>query len=573
MNPGASLKGRTLYALLLLTILTLGMGLRFTHVQEIGPRLWDEGIYLQEARFFYSLLVSLAESASIKIREIRSGENLKSREEYIDFIRHGLRGTPPVFGRLTHDLLLALGMGIWGPEDPSVGTRISAFTGSLSLLVLFFLARRIYGPWPALLATLVFSLLGYHIHYSRSTLAESTTLLFLLCSFYFYAGSRTGREHLSSGSLALAAFFLGLSFTTHNRILIMGGIFFLYELSLWVKGIPGRPPYRLKRLFLFLFFFFLPLAAWESVYYLALLVCKHLDIALSAPTYFQQVFVATGRSALWNYISKAFRPDGFLTFPYLLWKSSGGVPLLMAGGGIFLAARRRRFSDILVCTWLLVPYCLYSFTTAGLSRTYTVVLPATALLAGSLLTATPPLRTSRIHVKGLLTVLLLLAVLGNGLYYGYRATCTRDGYGPAAAYLRAREPGRIISTNIPVLQIYLGQDRVATKPPASEEGLERLYREGFRDYLMDYNKFLYTLYQKERVAVMDAVASRVPPERTFPNPFVREPLTVFEANLFFWDTLAILKKIPEQGLDKINIYNLDRLFTSNPLNGKETGVK
>lgn len=575
MNPGAFFKGGYLHVLLLVLILVMGIGLRFTHVDEIGPRLWDEGIYLQEAQFFYSFIGALAESTLLKMEEFRSGQDLWKKQEQIDFIRHRIQGTAPIFGRLSHDLSIALGMVVWGPDDPSVGTRISALTGSLSLLVLYLLARRLYGRWPALVATLIFSLLGYHIHYSRSTLAECTTLLFLLCFFYFYAGSRTAQRHVSSTSLALAAFFLGLSFTTHNRTLIMVGVFFFCEFFLWIKRNPDEPPFRLKRLFVFLVFFFLPLVGWECLYYLALLAAKHLGIVLTAPTFFEQIFVATGRSALWNYISKVYRLDGFLTFPYLLWKSCGLLlfPLILAG--ILLGLRRRRFPDFLVCTWFLLPYILYSFTTAGLSRTYTVILPAAALLAGSLVSFELPRRPSPSEgfasLNVLLKVLFVLLVLGNGLYYGYRATCTRDGYAPAAAYLRKKNPGNVISTNIPVLEIYLGKGRVVNKPPASEEELARLFHDGYRTYLMDYNRILYTLYQKERADVMDAIGQRIPPERIFPNPFVKKPLTVFEANLFFWDTLAIQKTIQDRDLDKIKIYDLDSFFPTQPNKIKNPG--
>jgi len=587
-------------ALILLGILSAGAWLRLAHTGEIGPRLWDEGIYLQEARFLYTFAEAVSRSLALRLRESRTGEDLWKKQEQIDFIRSRVRGSAPIFGRLNHDLAIALGMTVCGPDSPSVGTRVSALAGTLSLPVFFLLARRLYGGRAALLSTAVFSLLGYHIHYCRSSMAEATTLLFLLISFYFYVGSRTGRMHLSLTSLALAAFFLGLAFTTHNRMLVMLGMFLLYEVTLWVGRPPSEPPFRAGRLLVFLGFFSLPLLAWESLYYFALLAGKHLGVVLSAPTYLEQLVVATGRSALWNVIAKVWRPDGLLTFPYLLWQSSGFLPLLLAGLGLVLALRRRGFADLLAASWLLLPYVFYGITTAGLSRTYTALLPAAALLAGSVSVASrrgsapiaaavspfapdalasSPRHTSatnlnrpgespggsgcpRAPAPSLFYGLVLLAVLGNGLWTGHRATLSRDGYAQAARALQAPDSqdsslGRkVITTNVPVLRVYLGEDQVAERPPASLAELGELSRNGFGRVLIDYNRILYAMFQPERVQVLDEIASRAPPAATIPNPFVREPLTVFEANLFFWDTLKIQREIPGSGLDVIRIYEL-----------------
>jgi len=570
-------KSGALHLLLLCLILLLGTSLRFTRTGDIGPRLWDEGIYLQEARFLYTLLDALSDSFALKVRESRTKEDLWKKEDQINHIRERIRGSAPIFGRLNHDLAILLGMFVLGPDDPSVGTRVSAFTGSLTLLVLYFLATRLYGPRTALFTTLIFSLLGYHIHYCRSTMAEPTMLLFLLCAFYFYAGSRTARRHGSTTSLALSALFLGMAFTTHNRMLVMLGIFLLYELCLWVRGEPHQPPFRMKRFLVFLSFFSLPLAAWESLYYTALLLGKHLGIVLTAPTYLEQLITATGRSALWAYISKVYRPDGFLTFPYLLWKSSGIVLLPIFLAGLVLALRRRTFQDLLVCTWIFLPYVFYSFTTAGLSRTYTVLLPPLALLSGATLFTgskdSPPGAHTPRMAGTLLPVILVILVLGNGLVYGHRATGSRDGYEEAMSCIRSLERGDVISTNVPVLQAYAGEQRVVGKPPRSMEDLEGLVQKGFAFYLMDYNRYFYALYQKDRVEVMDALAGRLEPVCEASNPFVREPLTAFEANLFFWDTLNLQSEISEMGLDKIRIYTLENRFSRLQTLPSQEGMK
>ena len=554
---------RRRHFILLLLVLALGAWLRFSHIELTGPRLWDEGIYLQEARFFHSLVAAVGASIRLKIEEHRTGQDLWKKEDQIEAIRATLRGSPPIYGRLTHDLTLAAAMGIWGPDDPTVGARVTALSGTLCLIVLYLLARRLYGPRAALLATLLLAVSGYRIHYSRSTMAETTSLLFLLLAFYFYAGSRTRTQHLSSRALAPAALFLGISFTTHNRMIVLLLLFLLLELTLWSPRSRHPPPFLAKRLFVLAAFFALPLLAWEAVYYAAFLAGKHLGLLLSVPSYFEQVVVALGRSALWNYISRAYRPAGFLTFPYLSVMASGPVPILLTVAGLVVAFRRRSYPDLLAASWFLLPFFLYSITTAGLSRVYTVILPAAALLGGSVLRADgtapmdppdPPARRSRV-----LYACLALLVLLPGTLFGLRAARSRDGYARTAAHLRAQGPGKVIATNVPVLRAYLRRDDVAERPPASLDALRARIEDGYRYYVIDYNRHLYSLYQTERVAVMDRVEADAGPPWTVPNPFVDSPLTVFEANLYFWDSLRMLRSVPERGLDTIRVYDLQRL--------------
>jgi len=555
--------------LLLLVVLVPGVTFRFARISQQGPRLWDEGIYLKEARFLYTFVEAVWKSSVLKGREVIRRENLWRKDEQVRFIRDHLRGSAPIFGRVTYDATLAMGMLGWGLEDPAVGARVNAVAGSLSIVFLYLLARRLYGGRAAFFSTLIFSLMGYHIHYSRSTMAETVTLLFIVLAFHFYAASRTLREHLSSRALALAALFLGLAFTTHNRMIVMWGLFVLYEATLWLFKSPGQTAFRLKRFLVFQLFFFIPLAAWEMPYYLTFLVTKHLDIVVSAPTYFEQVLVALGRSALWGYISKAYRPEGFLTFPYLYLKSCGLIPLVLTFAGFLWTLRRRSFPDLLVTSWFLVPFAFYSFTTAGLSRIFTVLLPATALLSGSLFSSDskefwfprlrPESRSFWIHAC------LIFLLFGNGLYYGWRQVGSQDGYAAAAHWLRDEGARRILTTNVPVMEVYFGENRVAKSPPASPEELKRLFDEGNTFFVMDYNKPLYALYQKERVDVMESVASKRSPRAVFPNPFVRSPLTMFEANLFFWDTLKYLQEVSSLGLDTIQIYDLrDAVLGSDP---------
>jgi hypothetical protein len=102
------------------------------------------------------------------------------------------------------------------------------------------------------------------------------------------------------------------------------------------------------------------------------------------------------------------------------------------------------------------------------------------------------------------------------------------------------------------------------KPPASMEELRRLYEDGFRYYVIDYNRIVYTYYQMERVEIMDRVAKDLEPTFNVSNTFILGPAFAFEGNLYFWKTLEILEKARDEEMDRIRVYDLREYFGSPP---------
>jgi hypothetical protein len=94
------------------------------------------------------------------------------------------------------------------------------------------------------------------------------------------------------------------------------------------------------------------------------------------------------------------------------------------------------------------------------------------------------------------------------------------------------------------------------------EELEALYREGFRYYVIDFNRIIYTYYMMNRVEVMDRIAARLEPIFSIRNDFIGRPQNSFEGNLYFWKTLAMMKEGREQKMDEIRIFDLEAYFDS-----------
>ena len=156
----------------LLLILLLGASLRFYRITELEPGIQDEATYLLEARFLSSFCAAVWDSAKLVVKEKMSGEDLWKRGEQLPGIRERTRGLPPRYGRILHDTFVAAGNLLAG-ERPYIGNVVNAIFGTLTILAVFFLGRTMYDDRTGLIAALIFSVMGYHIHYSRSWLAEA----------------------------------------------------------------------------------------------------------------------------------------------------------------------------------------------------------------------------------------------------------------------------------------------------------------------------------------------------------------------------------------------------------------
>ena len=544
----------------LLLILLLGASLRFHRITELEPGIQDEASYLLEARFLSSFCAAVWDSGRLLLKEKMSGEDLWKRGEQLPEIRDRTIGLPPRYGRILHDTFVAAADLLAG-ERPYIGNVVNAIFGTLTILAVFFLGRTMYDDRTGLIAALIFSVMGYHIHYSRSWLAEADTLFFLVLAFFFYYRSRFRYPELSQKDLALCGLLLGIGFTVHNRcIVIFALIFFLDLLLFWRPGGIARPVKQM-RIFLLTGFFLLPSFLWESLYHLAFIIFRRLQIPMTTPTFLEQVLYGFWHSLLWGYVSENFRPAGFLTFPYLYQHTNGILALLLLVAGLYLALRRRSHADRILGAWFVFPFVLYSLTNAGLTRFFVLILPPAAILSAAAFFPVPESKggMSLWTRRAQPAVLILLVITGIACSWT-RILPPASGYATAMAFLKEQDTTKQIATGMPLCQVYVGVDNVQ-RPPESLEELEALYREGFRYYVIDYNRIIYTYYQMNRVEVMDHIAERLDPVFSTQNDFIGRPQNSFEGNLYFWKTLAMMKKGREQKMDQIRIFDLDEYFT------------
>ncbi len=561
--------GRRRVAILLAAILLLGAFLRVYRVTELEPGIWDEGCYLLEARFLSTFTRAVWRSGETFLEEKRTKRDLWKRDAQFQRIREETRGEPPRYGRILHDTLAAAADLLVG-ERPWTGDLVNALFGTLTILWVFYLGRLMYDDRIGLYAALIFSVMGYHVHYSRSWLAEADTLFFIVPAFAFYYRSRLRKDR---GNLTAAGLFLGTGFTAHNRCIVILALIILLEILFSRGGGTEERREAKSRVLLLLACFLLPSVLWESFYHVVLLAFRRLAVVMTTPTYLEQVLHGFWHSLLWGYISQRFPPAGFLTFPYLYLHMDGLAAFLLLLAGLFVAWRRRGLADKVLGAWFLFPFVLYSTTSAGLTRFFSMILPPAAVLSAATFFPGPSPRAHRSRGNSLAALgppLVLLVVAATAVRVDWtRVIPPATGYGKAMAFLDRKDPAaRLIATAPPLLQVYAGVDRVA-KPPATMEELEGLYRKGHRYYVIDYNRTLYTYYQMNRVEVMDRVSGALDPIFSCANPFILRHQNAFEGNLYFWKTIRMLERGREEKLDRIRIYDLAEFFP--PRGAGETG--
>jgi len=560
--PHPALIPRRRLALYVCVIVLLGAGLRFYHITEMEPRIWDEGVYLLEGRYLSSFCSAVWNSAQTFLEEKLTHQDLWKKELQIEQIRERTCGLPPKYGRILHNTFIAAGNLLAGPK-PYMGNLVSAILGTLTIFWVFMLGRRMFNERVGLCAALIFSVMGYHIHYSRSGLAEAGSLFFLVPAFYYYYKSRCSYPVLSCRDLVLCGLFLGVGFTVHNRCMMLAGLICLLDLVfLWRDSSLTRQS-KTIRIALFLTCFLLPSCIWEGFYHVVLLVFKRLQIVMTTPTYLEQVLYGFWHSLLWGYISENFRLAGFLVFPYLYLYMNGIVASLLLLAGLYAAVRRRSLADQILGVWFLVPLVLYSLTNAGLTRFFSLILAPAAVLSSAALFSVSGRNgvSHRRSRKGnLVRAVALLLLILSGCYCAWtRILPPGSGYARSMDFLLKAGDPRIVATGVPLCQVYMGVDKV-TKPPESMQELERLYKDGFRYYVIDYTRIIYTYYQMDRVRVLDHVASGLEPVFSVSNEFILEPQNAFEGNLYFWKTMATLRKGKQEQVDRIRIYDLKEYF-------------
>ena len=568
-------------AVLLLGIVLLGAALRWHGITACGPVIADGADYISEARFLHTGARALAESFRTYWREHRGGEDLWVYAEQAARMSEATEGLALKYGRPGHVLFIALVMEIFGPVDYA-GAIVSAFFGTLSLVVLFLLGRQLYGNHAGLVASLALATSGYHVYYSRSALTEADSLFFLLVTVALYVASRrpplTGGRYIAT---ALAGLFCGIGFVVHHRLLLLLLLIWILEAHFWwrVREI-GRTEKAVRWVLLHVGFA-VPILLAETPYYASILVLRNFQAHLPFQTYLEQVLKMVGYQTGYLAIFKLFAsPANFLTYPYLFWKIDGPVHAAAYLAGALILLRRRRLEDIFVLLFFLLPLLYYS-SSMPVMRYGAFSLPFGAIAAAGGLFGVPracaePVSRPRPRLGLRAASVAAVLILVSGTVFSLRGSRIKAGYREAMAWVMDRSDGKHISTYIHPCRVYAGMENTAA-PPGTEAELHSRYLVGYRYWVsVGFTRFFHTYLNRfaltlpegsrERTAIeeLSKVAYEVEeglvPAAVISNPFGASLQNLFEVNYNFFETTDYLAEPERLGADVIRIFDLAERF-------------
>lgn len=307
-----------------------------------------------------------------------------------------------------------------------------------------------------LIASLVLSVSGYHLMYSRSVFAEITCGAFYIWATYFYYLS------YSTGSffyLALSGLLIGCAFCSNSRQFYLPVFFILFEMIAWIIN---RPELLLARIIVLSAGMISPLLFIEELF----LVLKSLGYPYQ--TFFHQLYGLSGKSEPLNF-RFPFLKMYLATFYY-----TEGLPVLcLMVVGILSLLFNWSFASVILFFEFLAPLFFWSARSNGKgSGEY----PRPRFMSSSLYAMAIIVAFGITSFSGYLLYLILFLVLVSGIRNSWRILRTKSGYKKAIDFILSQGDGRHFSFSRAISQFYVGKDKVKSNALySSEENFRDLY--------------------------------------------------------------------------------------------------
>lgn len=386
-----------------------------------------------------------------------------------------------------HALLIALVYSLLGIHDYAA-LFLNAAASVLQVVVLFFLARALFGPAVAAVSALLLAVSEYDIVYARSALSESDGNLFFLAGFLLLTRSIAGGgKNITRTSLA-AGVLMGLAFTINYRLIVYIGVACLCVL-VWAWKERGQFPWQG---FVFLPGFVLFPIAWQA-------------IGIIAQDHGFTLFASelTGRHT--SYLSEVIYQihEGkqaaihFTPVIYLRWyvTRQGWIASLLLVAGLIQAVRVRSAQFLIPALLVIVPYAVYVFAPFNVPRNLVAALPFASLLAAAALVGIVSGILSE-RARPVLIALAALVLAITGVLASWRLTGIRSGFVEAAKYVQAHGRGRALTTT-EIMVFYLwtpSHPCNALAMPATKAQLALSVADGYRYGIIERHASAVTHY-------------------------------------------------------------------------------
>jgi len=272
-------------------------------------------------------------------------------------------GKPPLFM-----WMISFAYQIFGVTN-FAARSVSAVLGTLSLVVIFYLGKKLYNQYVGLMSALVLGTFFTFFIFARHAMTDVPMVFFMIASIYFLVDSEKAKH--ANVWAALSGVFFGLALMTKQlEALVIPLVLFCY-LIVSQKSLRFLITKRFTIFWGMGLLIFMPWVIYESTLF---------------QSFFQWFFVYSNIQRTVGVIEG--HPGGYLYYFQYLVNNENPVWLAILPFGVALAAYKaavkRVKADILIVVWIVAVLALFSIAQTKLYWYIIPVLPAFALAIGSL---------------------------------------------------------------------------------------------------------------------------------------------------------------------------------------------
>lgn len=461
---------------------------RFVFLREQGFVLWDEGMYLNEAVFFRSIL----DNSLDVIRMLISGSF------DVDSAVNMIEGWPPSSAKPLVGLFICFSSFILGMNVFAV-KALSAFFGVLTLIPVYLLSKRVFNKRTALIAVFFLAISPYHVFLSRIGTPETSSGFFLMMSFYLYLRSI---DKDSYKDLLVSGLFAGVSFCLCYRWVVMLPFIWIYEVLRFDGSVNIKD--KVKR-FLVLSFAFCVVPCFCDMPYWPLRLSgfsvsfDHIDKGVFG--YFDQLYyylLAQSSAGSYSFHSLYLKLFFFLN----------GVAITsfcVIGSVLIVLSGKMRKWFVFIPAFIL--FALLSFKTRGDFIRYSSAAVPFFIIAAAHGVFRVRMIMRGAFVKRLFTMAVLFIAFCEGAFISAGFVFCGSGYEELAGFLKKNNGDRHLATINSYSEFYFGRNVASQMPRDLDEFRECVASGDYKYAVVDY--MAYRVMSPELVAYFENELSPV----------------------------------------------------------------
>lgn len=487
--------------LLLGCIMLVATVLRFYRITEQGFLYWDEGMYMNEAKFYASVFHHIP----FVWKQIIGGVN-------VDAITATLDGWPPSAGKPLHGLIIFIFSLIIGLQDYT-GQVTSAVFSVGTMLLLFYAIFKYDNVVTALVTLCIIACSPHNIMFARSAFAEMDSIFFYVLSLLLYMRSYEDKKH-ELRNLMFAGIVFAISLTTNFRWFMLIPTFVFFDVFIYARTMHNGWMRVVKRL----------LCLYVGAMVLVLCIdCPYIVIGktIALPSRFssfheQLVFYV-------RTIAFAGHKTGLFCWRFLymqLYMHFVGVLqcVCVLCGTLFVLKNTKVYfvrMAAIIFWFLLIGLSLVK--NGQFARYNSVMYPFGAYIAACGIVGLARRISASQKVQRGVVVVLVCLLAGRGLVYAQKFVFVQSGYREAMQYLQEHGGEKHLSPTNSVSEFYFGRNVPNLLHRRKEDFLRAMESDDYKYLLVDYAQY----YVRNHVGVTPLyrfLSEQCTPVKIIPNP-------------------------------------------------------